>query len=186
MSNLWEMFKGWFRPTLDSLDEENYDDFFHRTKKVNDLKVGQSFKGHSTSLFTDNSRTTKSIQYNNNYYMGGVQCIYEVEADKTRINIRNMTRTPKYISNSISSNSHVEAKFEYKECMYIVYIDNHSLNITKEMVMEGIQFFNHFENINMIKETRVLLDKIRHIFKHEDLNKHLIPDGTDRFKLKII
>tara|TARA_R110000744_G_scaffold246814_3_gene363245 strand:- start:860 stop:1390 length:531 start_codon:yes stop_codon:yes gene_type:complete len=130
------------------------------------IKLGNSFNGHSMRLTTTSFGGSKIIGFYNQYYMGSVKCNYHTKEDKTIVDVFAINKTPKYISDKIHITEEDRYKKEVLNGKLKIIITKHTIETTLTSEHDGINFMNHFDNINQLKSLNEYTKEIKKTYKN--------------------
>ena len=184
MSSLVNKIRSWFQKpaSIDCSDLNNFQEF----KKVYEIKHGNSFKGHTSCMYTT-SGDNPTIQYCNSYFKGHVKATFFINANKTAITRHKWWRTPKYIINALGKDCYAEYKdvWEDGDRSIKIVIHQGEMHVDLHSVHKGINFWDHYKNINALKGLDDIMNGVKKRFKDNDLDGFLIHNGDHGYKLNL-
>ena len=182
MNSLVNKIRSWFQKPA-SIDCSDID--FQQLKKVYEIKHGNSFRGHTSHMYTTNG-DNPTIQYCNSYFKGHVQATFFINANKTVVKFHKWWKTPKYIINALGNDCYAEHKdvWEDGDRTIKVVIHQNEMHIDVHKTYKGIHFLDHYQNINRMKTLDEMMRYVKCSIKN-DPDGFLIPNGDHGYKLKL-
>ena len=160
---MFSLFTGWLNKDEDDSHLEGHPHLdLTEYKKIMSFDNGKLFRGHGGGLVVEG----KKLKLYNSYYNNYVCQIYNTENNLiTREYSIDSNGHPKYIQSIIDNAKHDNYKFIIGDIDINLY--SGSIRITKTVTEEGLKFKDHWDNINMLKDLRCYMKKIKNIIKNE-------------------
>lgn len=129
------------------------------------------FKGNTVNIWTCNSNKHKEIVVSNSYYTGCVRQVYDINADITKTDYNTSTHSPKWLRKLLDPNrsggTGIKVQMKDMECTFESWM--YYLNC--ETSQKGLMFKGNIDNINILKELKQELSKVRSIIKKYTLKQ---------------
>tara|TARA_R110000824_G_scaffold7830_3_gene35353 strand:+ start:313 stop:867 length:555 start_codon:yes stop_codon:yes gene_type:complete len=160
-----KLFTGWLNKNEDDSELKGHshlDRVLLETKKIMSFDSGKLFRGHGGGLIVEG----KKLKLYNSYYTNHVCQIYNTENDLiTREYMMDSNGHPKYIQSILDNAKYDDYKFTVGDIEIYLYCN--SIRIIKTVTEKGLEFRDHWDNINELKSLRYYMKKFKNIIKTE-------------------
>lgn len=135
------------------------------------LKVDKQIKGHTGFVTT----TRNTFEIINNYWMSHVRQSYNIDEKTTYTCYQITQNVPKYLSNILKGKGDYTYVIKFND-KYKLMLSEWNIHIEYNEEINELFFYNHYENINRIKEISQFFPKLKQLIKN---NPNILDQYTE-------